>query len=206
MQTLKKAGLIAALCVAAWGLPSCNTPFMTTIGVQFTNPSWAPPYYNGVRYYYLPDIETYYDLQDRNFVYLDNGQWRYSPSLPSVYGSYDLFNGFVIALNITLYQPWMHHQYYVSHYPRYYYNNVYQPNDRPNIRGYNENDRKPIYWRQEDRDRLKDLRRNDRPEVRNEPPRQPQNTNYYGRKIGQPVKVTPKMRQRDNKPGGNRPE
>jgi len=70
--------------------------------VQYSNPPWAPDY-SGVRYYYLPDIETYYDLANQDFVYLDDGQWLFSSTLPSVYSGYDLFSAFVIALDMNVF-------------------------------------------------------------------------------------------------------
>ena len=198
MKALKKIGIIASFIFPLYMLQGCDTPSYLSVGVHYSNPSWAPPYYNGVRYYYLPDIETYYDLSDQEFIYLDRGQWLFSPMLPSIYGGYDLYNGFVIALNFNVYQPWMHHQFYVSHYPRFYYRNVYGGVNISTIRGFNENVHKPIYWRQEDRNRLDDLRRNEKIERRTENIRQPQPPGYYGRRIGQPVKVQPQMRE--NKP------
>ena len=194
MKKLAAIGITAILVIGLSGLPGCDTPSRLIVGMHYTNPSWAPPYAGGVRYYYLPDIEVYYDLSDQEFIYLDNGQWLFSPVLPSMYSGFDLYNGFVIALNLDVFQPWMHHQYYVSHYPRYYYHNYYHT-DIASIRGFNERDRKPIYWRQGERDRINDLKRNERPEKKIEIFRSPQAPHYYGRNIGQPVKVRPQMKE-----------
>jgi hypothetical protein len=209
MKWIKKIWLVSFFAVSLNGITGCDIASILTTGVQYTNPSWAPPYSQGVRYYYMPDIETYYDLTDQDFVYLNNGQWLFSPTLPSMYSGYDLYNGFVISLNINVFQPWMHHQYYVSNYPRYYYHNVYKDIDYKTIRGFNENERKPIYWKQEERDRINDLRRNDRNERKQEIIRPPQNTGYYGKRIGQPVKVRPNMKENrggNNKEGNTREE
>ena len=143
----------------------------------------------------MPDIEVYYDLSDQEFIYLDNGQWIYSYSLPPIYSWYDLYNGFVIALNFNVYQPWMHHQFYASHYPRYYYRNIYRNDEMATIRGFNENERKPFYWKPGDRDRINDLRKNDRIERKPEGLRQPQQNQYFGKELGRPVKVRPNMRE-----------
>jgi hypothetical protein len=194
MKYLKKISIALIIIISLQGLTSCETTFIPA-GPSYTNPSWAPPYYPGVRYYYLPDIEVYYDLSDREFVYLANGQWLFSPTLPSVYATYDLYNGFIIALNFNIYRPWLHHHHYVSHYPRYYYHNVYSGPGFRDIRGFNENDRKPIYWKQEERDRISDLKRNEKVEKRQEVVRQPQHPNYYGKNIGKPVKVKSKMKE-----------
>ncbi len=119
--------------------------------VNYDNPTWAPPYTPGVRYYYFPDIECYYDLSAQEFVYLDNGQWIFSPNLPDIYSNYDLSNSFTVAINYNTYQPWMHHQYYVSHYPMYYYRDYYDHSNIPYVRGFNENNRSAVYWSQSER-------------------------------------------------------
>ena len=187
------------------GFFGCGPSSFVT-GVHYSNPLWAPVYSNGVRYYYLPDIEVYYDLSNQDFIYLENGQWLFSPVLPSFYRTYDLYNGFVVALNFNIYRPWMHHEFYVSHYPRYYYRNVYKNEDFRDLRGFNENDRKPFYWRPEDRSKINDLRKKER----NQPPREfkqlPQNTNYHWKEIGKPVRVRPDMKEnkRNDRENNNR--
>lgn len=210
MKTLSKTSRFAAILVLVMVFARCGPSSQISAGVQYSNPPWAPPYYSGVRYYYLPDIEAYYDLSDRDFVYLDQGQWLFSPALPPIYSEYDLYNGFVVALSSNVYEPWMHHQYYLSHYPRYYYRNYYQSRDLTTLRGFNENDRKPIYWRQEDRNRIEEIKRNGRSAVRpnenveNRPviQRPPQPPHYYGKNIGRPVRVQPQMRRARGRSNG----
>ena len=135
MKRIKRVVTAAIIIIFLSGLTSCEGLYQITAGVNYTNPSWAPPYYNGARYYYFPDMEMYYDLADQDFVYLNNGQWMFSSTQPSIYAGIDLYNSFIITLNLSVYQPWMHHQYYVSHYPRYYYHNVYGNMDFKNLRG-----------------------------------------------------------------------
>ncbi|MCZ2460339.1 MAG: hypothetical protein LC128_12040 [Chitinophagales bacterium] len=200
MKLLKNIGIGIAFIFLIWETSGCGPGTYVTGGVEYNNPTWAPAYYPGVRYYYLPDIETYYDLSDGDFVYLDNGQWMFSPVLPPIYANYNLYTGFVIALNTKVYRPWLHHQYYVSHYPRYYYHNVYQ-NNYASIRGFNENVRKPIIWKNGERDNATNhwISQKDRVnpvQLRTEQkPKAPQMTNYYGKRIGQPVKVRHQMMQ-----------
>lgn len=187
--------MVIAFFISLSLFTGCGPATYISAGVQYTNPPWAPPYYSGVRYYYLPDIETYYDLSNQEFVYLDEGQWLFSPVLPPIYSGYDLYGGFVVALNAGVFQPWMHHQYYVSHYPRYYYRNVYHDEDMANIRGFNENERKPYYLNQEDKNRISVQRKNEKVEKNPVMTRKSQKPNYYGKSIGQPVKVSSRMRE-----------
>ena len=191
MKTLTKTGIITTLVILLTALNSYNSRG------QYVNPPWAPAYFPGVRYYYIPDIETFYDLENQDFAYLDDGQWVFSDYLPPMYSGFDLYSAYVVALDQNVYQPWMHYHLYVSNYPRFYYRNRYK-DDIAHIRGFNENVRKPIELRPEDRSRMTELRKN-APTVKTpRVTRPPQKTNYYGKNIGEPVKVQPQMRQ--NKP------
>jgi len=157
MKRLKNASRIVAVLFFVLFFNACDLYTYVTPPTQVTyeNPSWAPPYYPGVRYYYLPDIETYYDLTSQQFVYLDNGQWSYSRYLPSIYAGYDLNDCFTVAIDYNTYQPWLHYQYYVSHYPRYYYRDYYDHSNIPYVRGFNENSRSAIYWSEKERNRAR---------------------------------------------------
>jgi hypothetical protein len=127
------------------------------ISASINLPGWAPYYENQsqVRYYYLPDIEAYYDIRSQEFVYLYNGLWVFSRSLPPAYAWFNLNNCFVVALDYRVFEPWRHFNYYVGHYPRYYYHSKYNnrrwDNDRP-LRGFNENERREVFNHRADRD------------------------------------------------------
>jgi hypothetical protein len=64
-----------------------------------SQPTWGPVGYDHVDYYYMPDIETYYYVPNRQFVYLSNGNWVFSPSLPPAYRNYDLYSGYKVVVN-----------------------------------------------------------------------------------------------------------
>ncbi|KAF2513638.1 hypothetical protein EYY60_05275 [Flavobacterium zhairuonense] len=63
-----------------------------------TPPAWGPVGYTDVRYYYLPDLETYYDINTANYIYINNGKWIRTRSLPTVYRNYDLYNEYKVVL------------------------------------------------------------------------------------------------------------
>ena len=52
-----------------------------------------------VDYYYMPDIQAYYDNRSNEYVYLERGNWRRSRVLPVQYKNYDARNGYRVALN-----------------------------------------------------------------------------------------------------------
>lgn len=120
----------------------------------YTPPPWAPQYeyQERVRYYYLPDMQCYYDVYMHQYIYFDGYNWIHSPYAPAAYSSYDMNSGYVVVLNYGVSDPWLHHNTYVSNYPSGYYNNPsYSQNPSNNgggsgpRRGYNENDKSTLY-------------------------------------------------------------
>jgi hypothetical protein len=72
-------------------------------------PMWGPVGYTDVRYYYLPDIEAYYDIETSMFFYFGGGVWIQRAYLPDYYRNYDLYNGYKVV--ITDYrgnEPYIH--------------------------------------------------------------------------------------------------
>ena len=218
MKRLKKTALLFSTLLFVSLFNACDiysyvTPSPTT---SYDNPSWAPPYYQGVRYYYLPDIECYYDLSTQEFVYLDNGEWSYSQNLPSIYAGFDLGNCFTVALDYSVYQPWMHHHYYVSHYPRYYYRDYYDHSNIANVRGFNENSKSAILWSESERNRARswdsENLKTDHQFIYSKPDRQQQNNNLNNNNTNrQPDANNSTRQQPENNPnrgtynGNNQP-
>jgi hypothetical protein len=62
-----------------------------------SQPEWGPSGYNYAEYYYLPDIETYYYVPKRQFVYLSGSNWVFAPTLPPMYSGYDLYTGYKVV-------------------------------------------------------------------------------------------------------------
>ncbi|MEI6061776.1 MAG: hypothetical protein WCR72_13810 [Bacteroidota bacterium] len=62
-------------------------------------PQWGPVGYSGVRYYYLPDVEAYYDVNASMFIYQSGGVWIHRTYLPTRYRNYDLYGGYKVVLN-----------------------------------------------------------------------------------------------------------
>jgi hypothetical protein len=157
MKKLKEWVAVVVILLTMTIFNGCSTYRQGTYEPQtsYENPQWGPSYSDGTRYYYLPDIESYYDIYNHEFIYLNQAQWIYSPYLPSIYQDFDLNNSFVVVVNSNINQPWMHHQYYVSHFPRYYYRDYYDHSNIPYVRGFNENSRSAIYWSENERDRAR---------------------------------------------------
>jgi hypothetical protein len=78
-------------------------------------------------YYYYPEIDSYYDIPNRQFVYMEDGNWRSGVSLPYAYHDYDLNRGYKVVVNEA--RPYMHADVYRQKYSSYY-NNFNRSNNR----------------------------------------------------------------------------
>jgi hypothetical protein len=80
-------------------LLSATTQAQVSVNVNFgTPPVWAPAQPVASQYYYLPDIDAYYDVPSQRFIYIRNGRWVREQRLPARYSGYNLRNGQVIFL------------------------------------------------------------------------------------------------------------
>lgn len=113
MKTLK---LIAAGIIL---LLSSNMHAQVSVNVNIGNPpAWGPVGYTNVDFYYIPDIESYYDIRLSQFIYFDNGRWIRSKKLPKHYINYDLYNGYKVVLKD--YHGRTPYVYYKNHKAKYY--------------------------------------------------------------------------------------
>lgn len=102
-----------------------------SINVNFgTPPQWGPVGYSEVSYYYLPDIQSYYDIPSEQFIFLNNGVWVRSHNLPNRYRNYNLYNGYKVVLND--YHGSKPYSHYKEHKVKYYkgYSKGHQQNYR----------------------------------------------------------------------------
>jgi hypothetical protein len=95
-----------------------------------TPPVWAPAAPVTVEYYYLPDIQVYYDVPARTYIYFGNGAWRRSRFLPSRYRGYNLAQGHTIYLSD--YHGRTPYAYYKEHKIKYKGNSDWKKNQQDN--------------------------------------------------------------------------
>ncbi len=117
---MKKLKLLAlTIILIAAGTVQAQVSVSVNIGpAPIVRPNWFPAGYATVDYYYLPDIQTYFDVQAAFYVYYDNGRWIRSRQLPQCYRNYDLYHGRKIVLNG--YRGHRPYAYYDNHRDHYY--------------------------------------------------------------------------------------
>ncbi len=82
-----------------------------------TQPVWGPVGYDYVDYYYMPDIEAYYSVPRREYVYYDGGTWITSRGLPPRYSTFDRYGAYKVVINEP--SPWLYHDRYRTQYVKY---------------------------------------------------------------------------------------
>lgn len=94
-----KKKLVSMLLVLAALLFTNRSTAQVNVQVNIgAQPEWGPSGYDYAEYYYMPDIEAYYWIPRRQFVYLSGGSWVFSASLPSMYSHYNLYTGYKVVL------------------------------------------------------------------------------------------------------------
>jgi hypothetical protein len=111
----KKLLLVLALITGSIAFKAAaQVHINVNIGVR---PAWCPVGYEQAAYYYMPDIDAYYDVPQRQFIYLQGGDWIFGASLPDRYCNYDLYRCNKIMINQP--RPYLRNDYYRRRYGGY---------------------------------------------------------------------------------------
>jgi hypothetical protein len=90
-----------------------------TVNVNIgTPPVWGPVGYDDAEYYYLPDIEVYFDIRASQYIYFGNGKWIRNRNLPNHCRNYDLYHGYKVVL--TDYHGNSPYTHFHTHKTKYY--------------------------------------------------------------------------------------
>jgi hypothetical protein len=111
---MKKLFFYIAITLLGFCFYAANAQSRVNISIQ---PVWGPVGYNYVDYYYMPDIETYYYVPNRQYIYLDNGVWITTSSMPARYSSYDIYHMHKVVINQP--KPYLKHKTYYAKYVNY---------------------------------------------------------------------------------------
>ncbi|HEY5325692.1 MAG TPA: hypothetical protein VIJ27_01725 [Mucilaginibacter sp.] len=106
---MKKLFVMAVLVFGCFSFKMAVAQNGFGIGVNIgSQPDWGPVGYHHVRFYYLPDIDAYYDVNAHQYVYNDNNVWVHGETLPPSYGNFDKYHSYKVVLNQR--NPWEHQE------------------------------------------------------------------------------------------------
>jgi len=83
-------------------------------------------------YYYLPDVDAYYSVNDECYYYNDGGRWVTAAYLPGAYRDFDW--RYARRYEVRAPRPYLHAEYYRNHYNGVAFNGRW--NERVYGRGY----------------------------------------------------------------------
>ena len=115
---MKKLLFTAAIALGCLSINTARAQITIRAGVNIgSQPEWGPVGYAHAQYYYMPDIDSYYDVNAHQYVYFSNNVWVHSPGLPPRYANYDVYHGYKVVVNQP--QPWVHHDRIRARYAQY---------------------------------------------------------------------------------------
>jgi hypothetical protein len=117
-NTMKRI-LIFSFLLIGWTIPSISEA-QIKLGISFNignQPVWGPVGYDYAEYYYMPDIDVYYNVSQRQYIYLQSGKWRFSSSLPYRARNYNIYRGHKVVINES--RPYLRNNYYKQQYANY---------------------------------------------------------------------------------------
>ena len=120
MNVMKKAILIFLITAGCFIQRSATAQVAVNINIG-AQPVWGPVGYDYVEYYYMPDIEAYYYVPSRRFIYLNNGRWIFATTLPYRYRGYNIYSGYKVVINEP--RPYLHYRTHKVKYAKYKGNN-----------------------------------------------------------------------------------
>lgn len=104
---MKKIVFVAAILLSCFTAKFASAQVRVNLGLNIgSQPEWGPVGYDHAEYYYIPQIDTYYDVNAHVFVYPDHHQWVRRTHLPDRLANFDLYHAYKVVVNQPT--PWMH--------------------------------------------------------------------------------------------------
>jgi hypothetical protein len=127
---MKKLIIMSVLLASSFIYKAADAQVNVNINLG-SQPQWGPSGYDHVDYYYMPDLDMYYNVPNRNYTYLQGNRWVTVNTVPAQYRNYDFYRGYKVVVNEQ--SPWNHNNNYKTRYASYRENY-----SQPNIRDYNQ--------------------------------------------------------------------
>jgi hypothetical protein len=104
---MKKFIFIAAVLFCCLSFKMADAQISFHLGVNINHqPDWGPVGYQHARYYYMPDIDVYYDVNAHQYVYDENNVWVHDGALPPRFSNFDRYRSYKVVVNER--SPWEH--------------------------------------------------------------------------------------------------
>lgn len=97
---MKKLFILMGIAIGLLTTQPADAQIRVNANINIGNqPAWGPVGYDHVDYYYMPDIDVYYSVPERRYIYLDGGKWLFASTLPGRYKGFNLYAAPKIVIN-----------------------------------------------------------------------------------------------------------
>jgi hypothetical protein len=105
---MKKLLFSTVILISCLSFKFADAQVRFSVGVNIgAQPEWGPVGYDHADYYYLPDVDAYYDVNGHNYVFYNGRAWIHGGYLPGAYRNYDVYHGYKVVVNER--EPWRRH-------------------------------------------------------------------------------------------------
>jgi hypothetical protein len=106
---------------------SANAQVSVNVNIN-TLPDWAPAQYvPETRYYYIPELEVYYDIPSKMYIYPHKKGWVRNKKLPKHYAKHNLNKCYKVSLYDIGPNPYAYHNSHKVKYPKNFNRGKHQP-------------------------------------------------------------------------------
>jgi hypothetical protein len=113
---MKKLILTAVLLVSCL-MFKADAQLRISLGFNIgSQPDWGPVGYDHASYYYMPDVDSYYDVPNHQYIYIQNNVWVRGAALPGRY-NFNPYNSYKVVINER--NPWERDATYRTRYENY---------------------------------------------------------------------------------------
>jgi hypothetical protein len=114
---MKKSIFITAIILSCLSIKLADAQVRVSLGLNIgSQPEWGPVGYDHADYYYMPDIDAYYDVPAHVYVYNENNVWVRNRVLPARY-HFDRYHSYKVVVNER--NPWERNNVYRTRYASY---------------------------------------------------------------------------------------
>ena len=104
---MKKLLFTAVVVFGCLSFKAATAQISISAGINIgSQPDWGPVGYDNAQYYYMPDIDAYYDVPRHQYVYNENNVWIHAGALPPRF-HFDRYHSYKVVVNQR--NPWEHH-------------------------------------------------------------------------------------------------
>lgn len=135
---------VIALMGVSTAVKAQNVSVNVSVNIN-SQPAWGPEGYEVANFYYFPDLNIYFDINNSLFYYLSGSKWISNRYLPNKYSRYDFYNLYKIVINDDP-QPWLNHKSYKKQYSGYKNNKTQTPIRNSNNSQYSKSKNNSTVW------------------------------------------------------------